>query len=454
MPAYPNALIQATPRNAMLGRLSDALASTYSPERTQQAQQLAQFLSVPAISRTLDRLSYGEPLTTGAGGLGGTTRFNNDALEAAMAIAPMVGPAAKLAGKGAMATGRFVAPKAGQLAEGYMQRIGSMPGIMPSSTFDNSALMAGKAIAKIDQITGLPLNADGTVTLFHHTNKNAAQSIQKTGVLKSAGEPSVYLTTERTPTTGYGDTVVPVKVNPSKLNLDDEFPNGRLDFSIDVGKPGGSIKVALVPSFVAPQDEALRLAQQRASLPPAQGGLGLPAGNTPEQRAAGMGFDVNNTLYHATDAPQDFSSIIPSVRGKLGAGVYTSPSAKYAEKYAGDNARIMPLVSRGNFINEDARIALQDAMHEKMFAQDPNLSVQDWRKATNQAISDAGYAGSDIASERVVTNPENLRSRFAAFDPFRRTAAIAAAAGLAAPDLLAGQSLQQAPKFDNSALMK
>ena len=40
MPAYPNALIQATPRNAMFGRLSDALASTYSPERTQQAQCL------------------------------------------------------------------------------------------------------------------------------------------------------------------------------------------------------------------------------------------------------------------------------------------------------------------------------------------------------------------------------------------------------------------------------
>lgn len=130
---YPNALIQATPRNAMLGRLSDALASTYSPERTQQAQQLAEFLSVPAISRTLDSLSYGFPLTTGAGGLGGTTRFNNDALESVMAIAPMVGPAAKLAGKGAMATGRFVAPKAGQLAEQYMQGMGTMPSILPQA---------------------------------------------------------------------------------------------------------------------------------------------------------------------------------------------------------------------------------------------------------------------------------------------------------------------------------
>lgn len=42
-------------------------------------------------------------------------------------------------------------------------------------------------------------------------------------------------------------------------------------------------------SFKAPQDEALRLAQQRAALPPEQGGLGLPPNNTPQQRAEAMG---------------------------------------------------------------------------------------------------------------------------------------------------------------------
>jgi hypothetical protein len=43
----------------------------------------------------------------------------------------------------------------------------------------------------------------------------------------------------------------------------------------------------LVPPVkrVAPQDEALRLAQERAALPVEQGGLGLPVDNTPEQRA-------------------------------------------------------------------------------------------------------------------------------------------------------------------------
>jgi len=87
--------LQATPRNPILGYLSDLAASSYSPERTQQMQGVAKFMSAPAISETLDRLSYGEPLTTGAGGLGGTTRVRPEALEAAMTLAPMVAPTAQ-----------------------------------------------------------------------------------------------------------------------------------------------------------------------------------------------------------------------------------------------------------------------------------------------------------------------------------------------------------------------
>lgn len=42
-------------------------------------------------------------------------------------------------------------------------------------------------------------------------------------------------------------------------------------------------------TFAAPQDAALRLAQERAALPVEQNGLGLPPNNTSEQRAAAMG---------------------------------------------------------------------------------------------------------------------------------------------------------------------
>jgi hypothetical protein len=85
-----------TPRNPVLGYLADLTASSYAPQRTQQMQGVAQLFGVPAVSQTLDRLSYGEPLTTGAGGIGGTTRVRPEAIEAAMTVTPMVGPFARM----------------------------------------------------------------------------------------------------------------------------------------------------------------------------------------------------------------------------------------------------------------------------------------------------------------------------------------------------------------------
>jgi hypothetical protein len=96
---------------------------------------------------------------------------------------------------------------------------------------------------RIDETTGLPLNADGTVTVFHHTNRRAAEQIRATGQLRSAGEPDVYVTTRAITDTGYGDTAVAIRVEPSRLSLDDEFPNGRRDYRLSVGKPRGSIRV-------------------------------------------------------------------------------------------------------------------------------------------------------------------------------------------------------------------
>ena len=99
--------LKATPRNKLLGLLSDVIAKSYSPQRTQQMQGTAKFLSAPAISQTLDRLSYGEPLTTGAGGLGGTTRIRPEALEAGMTVAPLAGPALRAGTRASKAVGRM-----------------------------------------------------------------------------------------------------------------------------------------------------------------------------------------------------------------------------------------------------------------------------------------------------------------------------------------------------------
>jgi hypothetical protein len=78
--------IRETPRNPVLGYLSDLAGSTYSPERTQQMQGVAQFFGAPAISQTLNRMAYGEPMTTGAGGIGGTSRIRPEVADAAMSV--------------------------------------------------------------------------------------------------------------------------------------------------------------------------------------------------------------------------------------------------------------------------------------------------------------------------------------------------------------------------------
>lgn len=109
-----------------------------------------------------------------------------------------------------------------------------------------------------DPGTGLPLNADGTVTVYHHTSAANAEAIRKGGVLRSNGEPDLYFTTTAETNTGYGDTAIPIRVKPERLQLDDEFPDGRQDFR--VGAPSKLRRVKFLPNGAG-------VLQQSAPLP-------------------------------------------------------------------------------------------------------------------------------------------------------------------------------------------
>jgi hypothetical protein len=78
-------------------------------------QSVAQFFGAPAISQTLNRMAYGEPLTTGAGGIGGTSRLRPEVAEAAMSVMdflPTSGIAKGAAMAAPMAAGMFIGKKA------------------------------------------------------------------------------------------------------------------------------------------------------------------------------------------------------------------------------------------------------------------------------------------------------------------------------------------------------
>ena len=80
--------------------------------------------------------------------------------------------------------------------------------------------------------------AKGMRVLYHGTTSGKAAQIQKTGILKPDAEPAVYLTTSEDGG-GYGDgTVLRLAVPESKIEIDDEFPDGRQDFRAEVGYKG------------------------------------------------------------------------------------------------------------------------------------------------------------------------------------------------------------------------
>jgi len=117
MADYPRitGTIRPTPRNRVSGFLADLLelgAKGYDVGSTLQAggpitegrlsTPVSDLLGIPELQRTLNRVSYNEPLTTGTGY---TTKLRPDTVSAAMTVAPMAGPTAKAGAAGARMAG-------------------------------------------------------------------------------------------------------------------------------------------------------------------------------------------------------------------------------------------------------------------------------------------------------------------------------------------------------------
>jgi hypothetical protein len=136
--------IRATPRNPVLGLFSDITQSGLDYLRDPRFRQSMMQLPAPVrpfgmgavalpglfestgFPKTLERAAYGEPLTNI--GMANVPTLKPETADLLMNVAPFA-PAAL---RGAAATGRFVAPKAGQLAEQYMVRTG---GILPLDVY-------------------------------------------------------------------------------------------------------------------------------------------------------------------------------------------------------------------------------------------------------------------------------------------------------------------------------
>jgi hypothetical protein len=115
-PAPSTDQMQATPRGFISGLFSDVLGRTFDmpalprtgiPALDLFAPNMNAFnrLSLGDVQKTAERISYGEPLTTGAGM---TLRPRDETIFAGMAVAPFVGEAASLGARAGRAGARMV----------------------------------------------------------------------------------------------------------------------------------------------------------------------------------------------------------------------------------------------------------------------------------------------------------------------------------------------------------
>jgi hypothetical protein len=400
-------------------------------------QGLASLLESTGLPKTIERMSYGEPLTNI--GQANVPLLKPETAEAMMTVAPMAGPAVRGAG-------RLVGS---QINRAMLGEGGLLAPITPQPMY-----AAPQSIARGGNPIQSAVVLVGDKIFTGRTHGDALNRAVYEGAVRKEGGKYIYPKGAEVNSdlfmTNSGQII-------DRLQASKMFDIGASETAIGKGlmqnKPSGSMSVDQYmeqaqaikkqreqPSFQYPQQEALNLAQQRAALPVEQGGLGLIAENTPEMRAKAMGFD--SPFYHATE--YDFSSIRPSSQGKMGAGVYTSFDPTYAERYAsGKNANTMPLLTRGEMATPELVSDASEIIRQQMRKENPDFSVREWKTRTNQMLADQGYSGIDVDKERLIFNPSNLRSRNAAFDPFRKDVATATAMGVALPDLLAAEYNQQ-----------
>jgi hypothetical protein len=240
------------------------------------------------------------------------------------------------------------------------------------------------------------------------------------------------------------------------------------------GATNPAFEISSAQSMQFPQQSALDLAQQRAALPVEQGGLGLPATNTAMDRARVMG---GKDMVHFSRAGGDYTTLDSGQYAiapfdAVGTHVGTPQAAMdrfrnttattdqikgttYPVTILGDR----PMMNQNGmpFGEDDLNAFLrQQGGHNWSDIQGGKMSYQDMNAGLRKKLfEDQGYTSIPYYNEvegkgsvSYIVPPENIRSRFAAFDPFRKTAATAAAMGVAAPDLLAAP-LSVADQIDN-----
>jgi len=169
--------------------------------------------------------------------------------------------------------------------------------------------------------------------------------------------------------------------------------------------------IASAKNFKAPQDKALLEAQRAASLPVDQGGLGLPPDNTPDMRAAAMGYQ---DFYHGTerlDRLLEKSALDPR-RATSGPMPFGTESKQMASTYATSKRDTSRLAQDEGNVADYFTVSAknlgyksnQDIPVEKAFYFLPREKQQE----IISKVKRIGYANPQEATGDLVLHPEGV----------------------------------------------
>jgi len=175
-------------------------------------------------------------------------------------------------------------------------------------------------------------------------SEHIGQTLEQAGLVSDVRRPKTELLASLISPASAAKTVL----NAPKTAMTALRALDNLDSAPTMARMGqrGAVDVGGIGKMVAPQDEALRVAQANAAKPVSEGGLGLRPDNTPEERAAAMGFEGG----WAHGSPRnDITSLMPSKIGAEGPGAYATNHLPEASTYAinGDNTVYPLMVRRG-----------------------------------------------------------------------------------------------------------
>ena len=250
----------------------------------------------------------------------------------------------------------------------------------------------------------------------------------------------------------FGQNMAQAYPTPATGGTRDQIMAAVMQAAINAG-PG-------ITKMVAPQEQALRLAQQRAALPVEQHGLGLPANNTPQQRAAAMfpesGYHLSRHGADVKNLDSGVFAIAPFDAVGTHIGTKEAMQARWdslAGRHPSDVKGVtypVRFASQNPMFNADGKpFAEFDLTQNLMNRHNYDNGAGNYRGFNAQSRNDIfkdftsiPYVNDVEAAGSIshIVPPDNIRSRFAAFDPWRRNSALAALLGVAAPDLLAQEN--------------